>query len=120
MFVEINKAVIVRHPSRNSMAKTHWEAKERRRVLRSDQRAEDRSSGCGSTGIVGHALAECTDRTSPYTHEHIFLVARHTIQPMHLHWLQMCLRFSVSLFNHPIRATCHSWVFLSSLHFLLS
>ena len=40
--------------------------------------------------------------------------------PMHMHWLEMFERFCVSLQNHPIRAPCHSWVFLSSLLSLLS
>ena len=65
----------------------------------------------------------CTDNTSPYARMRTFLslrVRRHKIHPMHLHWVKMFGRFCVSLQNHPIRAPCHSWVFLSSLRSLLS
>ena len=47
-------------------------------------------------------------------------VTSRTIHPVHMHWLKMLERFCVSLRNHPIRAPCHSWVFLSFLLSLLS
>ena len=64
--------------------------------------------------------ASCTDNTSPYARMRTFfslLVTLRTFHPMHTHCSSRCLIDSVSLSNHPIRAPCHSWVFLSSLVF---
>ena len=61
-FVELNKAVNVRHPIGSGRAPNPVESEgcegERRRILRSDQRADNHKPGCGSGGIVGHAPAE--------------------------------------------------------------
>ena len=54
MFVDMNKAVNVRHPRGNSRDCQG----ESRRVLRLFQRAAHRVWGCGSAGIVGQTHAE--------------------------------------------------------------
>ena len=58
-FVEMNKDVDVRNPSGSGRAKMLWKMRDaKRRVPRPDQRAEGRTSGRGSPGIVEQALAE--------------------------------------------------------------
>ena len=69
---------------------------------------------------VVNATMSCTDNTSPYARTRTFFSLRLTFHPMHIHWLKMFVRFCVSLWNNPIRAPCHFWVFPSSLLSLLS
>ena len=60
-FVEMNKAVNIRHQSGNRRVRALWkerDASDKRRRVRSDQRAEDRKSGSGSAGTVEQTPAE--------------------------------------------------------------
>ena len=74
----------------------------------------------GSFHMLGKDTVQITPHRTHASHIFSLRVTLRTIHPMHLHWLEMFERFSVCLQNHPIRAPCRSWVFLSSLRSLLS
>ena len=108
--------------SKQRQEPAHDKEKEQEYTLEEWSISQDAAT-TGTNNMLCIRFRKCTDNILPFAaHEHIFLARTtlRTIHPMHLYWLNVFERFFMSLQNHPIRAPCEFWVFLSSLRSLLS